>query len=627
MFKKCFRFLPSYFSVIYLLFLLTSPLFLLKISSWNFSTVLVLVPALLVYPFLALLPEILLTLAAMFCSKKMKKFELLPAGITAVLTVFLVHLFLLMDAGLYFRYGYHVNPHVLNIFTTPGGFEGMGLVPQEIITFACGIGVLLLFHAGLFFCFCRFPRLSFFPPGKFLPYIIVPAAALLLFLTSMLAYAYSHYVMEPGPLIAASAIPFYVRVTAGKFYKSLGVKPPDRDTMILKLAGKNHVGNYPRTPIRRKKDHPRYNVVWLACESWAARLYSPEIMPETARFAKKGISFRKNYSGGNVTRQGLFSMFYGIPGSYWHAFLAAREAPVFIKWLQEDGYRIKCITSSKFSYPEFDQTIFFTVPAKDLHSDSKGATYERDQRNLKLLLRSIEEGADSGKPFMSFMFFESPHHPYSFPPEAEFYKDYLQSFNIVKVKAKDGPAIFRRAANAARHLDMCLGQVFQLLEKKDLLKNTIVVLLGDHGEEYYEKGYLGHSSTFHNEQTMTPFILYYPGITPGVYTNMSSHMDVVPMLAKFFGVENDPSDYSCGFDLLSPEKPRRRYALIADWDRVFFAGEKYKSLLPLDAVSMASQVVTDGEDRKLSDVKPFYKEYGKDLIQAQKDLTVFTTRQ
>ena len=42
---------------------------------------------------------------------------------------------------------------------------------------------------------------------------------------------------------------------------------------------------------------------------------------------------------------------------------------------------------------------------------------------------------------------------------------------------------------------------------------------------------------------------------------------------------------------------------------------------------MAAQVVTDGEDRKLTDVKPFYKEYGKDLIQAQKDLTVFTSRQ
>ncbi|MBO5760830.1 MAG: sulfatase-like hydrolase/transferase [Lentisphaeria bacterium] len=624
MFKKDFRFLPSYFCTVYFLFFLTMFLFLLHNPVWSVATYLVMIPALLVYPFLYLLPGIALTLLGMFCTRKSDKLSRLVTGTVIFITVFASHLFLLLDAGLFFRYGYHINFHVLNIFTTPGGFEGMGLVTIEILSFAGGILLLALFHAGLLYSFLRFPRLTFFLPSKGLYYAIFPAVATVLFCISIFTYAYAHYMMQSTPLVSASSIPFYAKTTGASFFKKLGLKRPARNAMILKLANEDFIKNYPQNPVERTKDHPVYNVIWLACESWAKRLFTEEIMPQTAEFAKKAVLFKKHYSGGNVTRQGVFSMFYAIPGSYWHPFLAAREEPLFIKWLQEDGYSIKCITSSKFSYPEFDQTIFATIPAEDLHSDSSGATYERDQRNIKLLLRSIEEGAASGKPFMRFMFFESTHHPYAFPEEATVYKDYLKSFNIVQTSAKDAPAIFRRAANSARHLDMCLGQVFALLQKKDLLKNTIVVVVGDHGEEYYEKGYLGHSSNFNNEQTMTPLILYYPGIKPGVYEDMSSHLDIVPMLAKFFGVKNPSGDFSCGYDLLSAEKPRRRYALIADWDRVFFAGEKYKTLIPTDVHSAAAQVITDADDKKLPDTGLFYKEYGKDLIQVQKELTIFT---
>ena len=625
--KKDFTFLPSCFLTVLVLYILSSLLFLLKQSDFSLPTLLVLIPSIFVYPFLELLPSILLSAGSVFFTRKMISWTKRAwiTGIIMFITVFPVHLFLLSDAGLYFRYGYHFNFHVLNIFTTPGGFEGMGLSPYEIFSLAAGLLLLAIFHAGLIFCFFRFEKLSFLKIKSPFYYIIPPVVCGLLLATSILSYAYSHYTMNPAPLMASKSIPFFIPATAGSFFKSLGVKKPSREAVILKLASKNHIGNYPQNPIKRDQSkNKKYNIVWLACESWAARLYSEEIMPQTAKFAAKGITFKNHFSGGNVTRQGMFSMFYSIPGSYWHSFLAARKGPLFIDWLKEDDYNFHCITSSKFSYPEFDQTIFFAVPSEKLHSDSKGATFERDQRNLKLLLRSIEEAASTGKPFMRFMFFESTHHPYAFPEEATLYKDYLESFNIVQTTAKDAPAIFRRAANSARHLDMCLGQVFDLLEKKDLLKNTIVVVAGDHGEEYYEKGRLGHSSAFNNEQTKTTFILYYPGITPGTYDKMSSHMDIVPILAKFFGVSNPSSDYSCGFDLLSPEKPERRYSLIADWDRVFFAGTKYKSLIPLDAHSVAAQVITDADDKELPDVKPFYKEYGKDLIKVQQDLTVFT---
>ena len=623
--RRLNRILVPYFLFIYVLFVLTEILFTLRISSRSAGVLLILVSSLVFYPFLQLLPAAVLSQLTAFFTRKLKKGSLFITGLVTVFSVYAVHLFLLLDAGLYFRYGYHVNPHVINIFTTPGGIEGMGMRPHEMIFIAAGIAVLGIIHAGIFLLFAKVEKLQFSDCSLWKIPAVVSGAAGIGFLISYFTCTYSHYVMNPGPLQAAECIPFFINGTSGTLYKKLGFKKPERDAVVVKFSKKSHLESYPAAAVIRSGKKAGYNVLWLACESWAEKLFSPEIMPRTTAFAKKGIYFKNHYSGGNVTRQGVFSMFYALPGNYWHAFLAARRRPVFLDWLVEDGYSFECLTSSKFTYPEFDQTVFFSVPKKDLTSDSIGLSFERDQRNVKRLLNALEEGAASGKPFFNFMFFESCHHPYSFPPEAAFYKDYIEPFNAVNVTAAQGPAIFKRAANAARHLDMRLGEVFDVLEKKDLLKNTIVVLAGDHGEEYFEKGRLGHSSAFNNEQTRTPLVIYYPGVQPRVYDRMSSHLDIVPMLAKFFGVENKPEDYSCGIDLLAADSPERKYVLISNWDEVFFAGKKYKSYIPMDVDDIARQTVSDSEDNVLEDTDCFYKEYGADLIRVQRDLTRFTS--
>lgn len=618
------RILVPYFLFIYVLFILTEMLFTLRINSWSAGVILIIVPSLFFYPFLQVLPAVAVSQLTAFCTRKWNKAGVSATGVLTVFFVYIIHLFLLLDAGLYFRYGYHINPHIINIFTTPGGIEGMGMRPNEMIWLASGIAALGIFHAGIFLLFAKVERLHF--KEKFLwqaPAVLAGMAGIA-FVISHITCTYSHYVMNPVPLQAADCIPFYINGTSSSLYKKLGFKKPEREAVVVKFSKKSHLESYPAACIRRDKKKSGYNVLWIACESWAAKLFSPEIMPATTAFAKKGIFFKNHYSGGNVTRQGVFSMFYGLPGNYWHAFLAARRRPVFMDWLMEDGYSFECLTSSKFSYPEFDQTVFFSVPKKDLTSDSEGLSFERDQRNVKRLLKSLEAGAVSEKPFFNFMFFESCHHPYSFPKEAMFYKDYIDPFNAVNATAAQGPAIFKRAANAARHLDMRLGEVFDFLEKKNLLKNTIVILAGDHGEEYFEKGRLGHSSAFNNEQTRTPLVIYYPGVQPRVYDKMSSHLDIVPMIAGFFGVENKPEDYSCGINLLAENSPERKYALIANWDEVFFAGKKYKSYIPMDVDDIARQIITDADDKELDDTNLFYKEYGADLIRVQHDLTRFT---
>ena len=107
-----------------------------------------------------------------------------------------------------------------------------------------------------------------------------------------------------------------------------------------------------------------------------------------------------------------------------------------------------------------------------------------------------------------------------------------------------------------------------------------------------------------------------------VYTGMSSHLDVVPTLAPYFGVTNPIADYSLGYNLLDPAQ-KRTYTIIANWSQVFYASPKYKTLLPSNSIAFATQKLTDGNDNPLPSLDPFYNENKAELFQIQRDLTRF----
>ena len=113
-------FLPAYFIAEYFLFLATTCLFAARVPEWSVPAAFLLIPALLFYPLMYLAPAIVLTAGAAAATFGLR--ERMPVlrsriiGAAAFLTVFSTHLFLLLDAGLYFRYAYHINPHVINIF-------------------------------------------------------------------------------------------------------------------------------------------------------------------------------------------------------------------------------------------------------------------------------------------------------------------------------------------------------------------------------------------------------------------------------------------------------------------------------------------------------------------------------
>ena len=124
------------------------------------------------------------------------------------------------------------------------------------------------------------------------------------------------------------------------------------------------------------------------------------------------------------------------------------------------------------------------------------------------------------------------------------------------------------------------------------------------------------------ESSCTSLVIHIPGVKPQVYTGMSSHLDVVPILAPHFGVTNPPADFSLGFNLPDPAQ-KRTCPIIADWSQMVCASAKYKTILPLNSLTFATQKLTDGEDNPLSSLDRFYEENQAELFQIQRDLIRF----
>ncbi|MCZ7654856.1 MAG: sulfatase [Rhodocyclaceae bacterium] len=244
------------------------------------------------------------------------------------------------------------------------------------------------------------------------------------------------------------------------------------------------------------------------------------------------MRFEQHYSGGNRTRMGLFSMFYGIYAPYWYSFERQRIAPALMEFVRAKNYQLALHTSQSFDYPELRHTLFTGIPEQYLQELKAGAPWKRDTQNVTDIIGKLEQ-RDRQRPFFGFMFFESTHAPYTFPEETALLGDYQKDLNYINMNLQENvKQIHARYVNAAHHIDREVGRLLDYLERSGMLDKTIVLFTGDHGEEFMEKGHWGHGHgrTFPEEQIRVPLVLHIPGRTPAVVRHRTTHLQISPTL-------------------------------------------------------------------------------------------------
>jgi len=92
-------------------------------------------------------------------------------------------------------------------------------------------------------------------------------------------------------------------------------------------------------------------------------------------------------------------------------------------------------------------------------------------------------------------------------------------------------------------IDENLARLLERQEQRGELQNTLVVVVGDHGEAFFEHGRYGHRYDLHDEVLRVPLIVWGPGRVPAgrVVDENVSIIDVLPTLMDYAGIPADPS--------------------------------------------------------------------------------------
>jgi membrane-anchored protein YejM (alkaline phosphatase superfamily) len=535
-------------------------------------------------------------------------------AILPVVALGVVQTLLYADNFIYEIYGFHINGFVLNLVFTPGGIDSLGGSDGTQLVFAGKVAAFFALSALLWWIASTLLQRFAVSIRKRYLWLLF----LLLALGERATYGLANIYGYAPVLTSASAMPAYQPMTFKRFAKTLGVDAP-RD-IKYKNDDSLHL-NYPRAPLAVDKPQQPLNVIWLVSESWRWDMLDPRIMPATWQFAGEAARFTNHFSGGNGTRMGMFTLFYGLHGPYWFPMLKETQPPVVMDLFRQQGYQWQMYTSAKFSYPEFDKTIFAGVESSAMDDINQGVGWKDDRHHVDQMLQFIEQ-RDQSRPFMTFMFFESPHARYYFPDETVVEKDYLADFNYATMDLeRDIVKIKNRYINSCNHLDSQFARVISYLRDRDLLKNTVVILTGDHGEEFLENGRWGHNSMFHNQQVHTPLVVWMPGMTPAVYEHATSHIDWVPTLLPLMGVKNPAGDYSQGKSLFDASP--RDYRVSSDWSSIAIMDDKYKIRMPLSSSGALRNEVTDANDKAIENTRDVMVQSQHKLIDVMKSLSTF----
>ncbi|EJN6829598.1 DUF3413 domain-containing protein [Vibrio cidicii] len=352
-------------------------------------------------------------------------------------------------------------------------------------------------------------------------------------------------------------LPLFYPATADKFMRKRGWVDEEalERQKALAFKRKNDL-NYPLAPLQTEPVEKPVNIMLLVVDSWRADTFNAENTPNMWKYAQSGVTFNNHLASGNATRTGIFGLFYGIPGTYWHAFLANQQSPVLIDRLQAMDYQLGIFTAAQLRKPEFNQTVFTKVD--DLRIGSKGNRPSELDADLTQDWLAWYDQRDKSKPTFSFLFYDAPH-GYDFPPNFEpKYEPMLKEVNYLKLNNDTDPTpFFNRYKTSVRYVDSMATKVLDKLKESGDLENTLVIITGDHGQEMNDNklNFWGHNSNFTDAQVNVPFAIFGPGVDA---ENMqwstealTSHQDVVPTLMKhYLGVTNDVKDYSVGEDLL-----------------------------------------------------------------------------
>ena len=461
------------------------------------------------------------------------------------------------DTYVFQLYRFHLNCAMIDLFVNGG---------SEVIHFSMEMWLQI---GAYVLCICAAVAGLLWLAGKLAERRAVwPAVTVLTvcYLSANFWYAFASAKSDARITWMSESVPWAFPLTMNSFLRKVGLAGGEssEDQTVRAVCEKIETLRYPRNPLVFSDAPSKENVIFIVLDSLRADMLSQEVMPNTWSIAQKNITFSNYYSSGNSTRAGIFGLFYGLPPSYWHSALRGNVPPAMMLGFQKKNYDVGIFSSAAITRPEFDKTAFHTVKDKRLSSDG-GTAWERDLDSI----RDFERWVVGRKtPFFSFIFLDNIHGYRPEPGVPLRFTPSWETVNNLELSPSTDPTEYFNLYNiAVFSADKNVGRIWSILERNDLLENSIVIITGDHGEEFNDnkRNYWGHNGNFSDAQIKVPLVVSWPGKSSGVRSHVVTAYDIsTTIMRDVLHCSSPVWDYSVGKSLWKEDGPD--WFLVGDYE-------------------------------------------------------------
>jgi arylsulfatase A-like enzyme len=264
--------------------------------------------------------------------------------------------------------------------------------------------------------------------------------------------------------------------------------------------------------------------------------YGRPTTPRLEELAKQSVVFETTYASAPSTRLSLAALLSG-------------RLPSAIKWLPQAHVKQmrRIATETPWLPSRLADSGYFTAA---VHTDFRAFTavesagfdrgFERFDTSTRLAffggtmqgfpaaaqvdrsLALLDEAAGT-RPWFLWTHFVEPHYLYE------------QPVNAPRFGGSEADLYDAEIAEADRQV----GRLVDALRQRGLLDSTLILVLGDHGEEFGEHGARFHGSNLYEPQVRTAALLRIPGFRAQRVREAISFVDLMPTLLDLMGLRSD----------------------------------------------------------------------------------------
>ncbi|MDI9338642.1 MAG: LTA synthase family protein, partial [Alphaproteobacteria bacterium] len=303
--------------------------------------------------------------------------------------------------------------------------------------------------------------------------------------------------------------------------------------------------NYSRYIPYNSENFIPQNIIVIICESFS--YYKTNLLLKSDEVAT--TPFFDSLANSGILFTQCFTPHYGTARGVWNTITSIPDV-----LLNKTATRNPLAVNQNVLINNFDKQNYYFIGGNTSWANVRGLLknninnlnlYEDNMYNLpiedvwgisdkNLLLYANNIFSKSTQPFCAIIQTSGNHRPYTIPKQ-----DIKEGFNVLNVSnavLKANGFENNKELNAFRLMDYALKRFFETAKKSTYFKNTLFVIVGDHGiagqfNQLQPQAFgIGGLNAFH-----VPLLFYAPGnLKPQRYTFPCSQSDIMPTIAGFF---------------------------------------------------------------------------------------------